>query len=138
MTFNNTDARILRIAIIFVKVLSLFVFFVQNFAITYPGPPMPISAVFFAAIHSTSNFLLCIFGVRIKLLQKSISCALLFLSICILWIFLAYGFKILFMFLLAPKSCININLEGMKSFVLCLIEIGYRIASVILTSKDSQ
>ena len=131
MRMDSRDRNLLRGMVAAAEVLSLLAFWTQNFAITYPGPAMPVSAVIFSAIHTAANFALCVFLIRAGLLSKTASWVLLVLSVCSLQIYLISGGRMLFRLWGSPSSR---TVEGVKSFVLCTAEIACRIVCVCLAS----
>lgn len=131
MRMDSRDRNLLRGMVAAAEILSMIVFWTQNFAITYPGPAMPVSAVIFAAIHTAANFALCVFLIRAGLLSKTVSWVLLILSVCSLQIYLISGGRMLFRLWGSPSSR---TVEGVKSFALCTVEIACRIACVCLAS----
>ena len=135
MRMDSRDRNLLRGVVAAAEVLSLLAFWTQNFAITYPGPAMPVSAIVFAAIHTAANFALCVFLIRAGLLSKTASWVLLVLSVCSLQIYLISGGRMLFRLLEGPSLR---TVEGVKSFALCTVEIACRIACVCLTSAQQK
>ena len=135
MRMDSRDRNLLRGMVAAAEVLSLLAFWTQNFAITYPGPAMPVSAVIFAAIHTAANFALCVFLIRAGLLSKMASWVLLVLSVCSLQIYLISGGRMLFRLLESPSLR---TVEGVKSFTLCMVEIACRSACVCLASAQQK
>ena len=135
MRMDSRDRNLLRGMVVAAEVLSLLAFWTQNFAITYPGPAMPASAVIFAAIHTAANFALCVFLIRAGLLSKTASWVLLVLSVCSLQIYLISGGRMLFRLLQSPSLR---TVEGVKSFALCTVEIACRSACVCLASTQQK
>ena len=135
MRMDSRDRNLLRGMVVAAEVLSLLAFWTQNFAITYPGPAMPVSAVIFAAIHTAANFALCVFLIRAGLLSKTASWVLLVLSVCSLQIYPISGGRMLFRLLESPLLR---TVEGVKSFALCTVEIACRSVCVCLASAQQK
>lgn len=127
-----------RIIAFIAEIIVILLFAAQNFAIIFPGDPMPLGAIVFAAVYAVLNFIVCVFLIRGKCLGRDETIALLWVSISILAMYIFSGVKVLVWDLVRDEVYISVNdIERLKSLALCAVEVAGRMICVRMAPRHT-
>lgn len=121
-----------QITILIIEILYLLLYSICNFAVIFPGEPMPLRFKVMVATFSLVNFGICILWRRRGILTNNLGYVLLGIAIFFLFTYFAGGIKTLMHY---GSSQSTAGWERIKSLLLCMEEVSFRMLCLVPKRK---